>query len=94
MFVKVLHLRIQPGSTYCFEEMYTVDTPMKPVTLMRNLLALSDDISQTAIWNWQTGSYAILQHLQQANDGAVTLQARTYPIILNILLMLLMTILF
>ena len=78
MFIKVLHLRIQPGSIYDFEEMYTVDTSMKPVTLMRNLLALSDDISQTAIWNWQTGSYAILQHLQHANGGVVTLQARTY----------------
>jgi len=92
MFIKVLHLRLQPGSTHDFEEMYTVDTPMKPVTLMRDLLALSDDISQTAIWNWQTGSYAVLQH---ENDGAVMLQARTYHLILYPLrLVLLMTIVF
>ena len=65
---------------------------MKPVTLMRDLLALSDDISQTAIWNWQTGSYAVLQH---ENDGAVMLQARTYHLILYPLrLVLLMTIVF
>jgi hypothetical protein len=48
---------------------------MKPVTLIRDLLALSDDISQTAIWNWKIGSYAILQH---ANEGAVMLQACIY----------------
>ena len=75
MSVKVLHLRTQPGSTYDLEEVYTVDTLMKPMTLMGDLLALSDDISQTAIWNWRIGSYAILQH---ANDGAVMFQACTY----------------
>jgi len=61
---------------------------MKPVTLMGDLLALSDNISQTAIWNWRIGSYAILQH--EHND-VVVLQVRT-SYVHYILLM--MTILF
>ncbi|KIM35396.1 hypothetical protein M413DRAFT_449782 [Hebeloma cylindrosporum] len=72
MFVKILHLRSHPGCGYDFEEMYSVDTPMKPVTLVRDLLVLSDDISQTAIWNWRIGSYAILQH---TNDSPTMLQS-------------------
>ncbi|PPQ93506.1 hypothetical protein CVT25_005204, partial [Psilocybe cyanescens] len=38
---------------------------MKPVTMNGDILALNDDFSQTAIWNWRTGSYGLLRHLPE-----------------------------
>ncbi|KAF8956748.1 hypothetical protein BDZ97DRAFT_1825834 [Flammula alnicola] len=62
LFVKVLTLRREPDSTYSLEEMYSVDTTMKPTTLVGDLIALTDDVSQTAIWNWRDGTSAVLEH--------------------------------
>jgi len=50
-----------------------MNTDMKPMTLMQDFLALSDDIAQTVILNWQIGSYAVLQH---TNDGSAISQVR------------------
>ncbi|THU89975.1 hypothetical protein K435DRAFT_760617 [Dendrothele bispora CBS 962.96] len=42
----------------------SVDIAMKPKTLEGDLLAMSDDFAQTTIYNWKTGDYAVLKHLQ------------------------------
>jgi len=42
----------------------SIDIAMKPMTLEGDLLALSDDHAQTTIYNWKTGDYAVLKHLQ------------------------------
>lgn len=44
--------------------LFSVSTSFRPITLQGDLLALSDDVSQTAIWNWRKGTYATLRHLQ------------------------------
>ncbi|KAJ3822071.1 hypothetical protein F5880DRAFT_1577519 [Lentinula raphanica] len=36
--------------------------PMKPMTLSGQLLAMSDDIASTVIYNWKTGAFAVLEH--------------------------------
>ncbi|KIK57623.1 hypothetical protein GYMLUDRAFT_1009574 [Collybiopsis luxurians FD-317 M1] len=36
--------------------------PMKPMTLSGNVLAMSDDVACTVIYNWKTGEFAILEH--------------------------------
>ncbi|KAJ3503747.1 hypothetical protein NLJ89_g8298 [Agrocybe chaxingu] len=45
-----------------FREIYTVSTTMRPLKLVGYLLALSDETSQTAVWNWRNGTYAILEN--------------------------------
>ena len=60
--VKVFHVAQGIDTTYAFQEIYSVATDMKPVTLLGDVLTLADSRSQTAIWNWKDGTYAILQH--------------------------------
>ncbi|KDR65832.1 hypothetical protein GALMADRAFT_260029 [Galerina marginata CBS 339.88] len=69
-FIKILCLKHDDILGYSFEELYSADTDMKPITLMGDFLALSNDISQTAVWNWQNGQYAILEH--PIEDPSVT----------------------
>ncbi|KAF5337438.1 hypothetical protein D9758_017168 [Tetrapyrgos nigripes] len=42
----------------------SIDVAMKPMTLEGDFIAMSDDLAQTTIYNWKTGDYAILKHLQ------------------------------
>ncbi|KAF8873177.1 hypothetical protein CPB84DRAFT_1854131 [Gymnopilus junonius] len=70
--VKVLKLSFAENASYSLEELYSVDTDMKPITLAGDLLALSNDVSQTAIWNWREGTYAILEH---STDGPSIFQS-------------------
>ncbi|KAF8148396.1 hypothetical protein B0H34DRAFT_736837 [Crassisporium funariophilum] len=60
--VKVLCLHEGSRGSFSLREVYSVDTDMKVMTLVGESLALSDDVSQTAIWNWKNGTYALLQH--------------------------------
>ncbi|KAF9477998.1 hypothetical protein BDN70DRAFT_896079 [Pholiota conissans] len=61
-FVELLTLFTTEDSTCLLKRLFSVDTTMKPVTLVGDLIALTDDTAQTAIWNWKEGTYAILEH--------------------------------
>lgn len=50
------------GSQYELQELHELQIDMKPITMNGDLLALSDEVSQTVIWNLETGSYGLLQH--------------------------------
>ncbi|PPQ94259.1 hypothetical protein CVT25_004915 [Psilocybe cyanescens] len=63
--VRILSLKHGIGSKYSLQEMHVINFDMKPVTMNGDILALSDDFSQTAIWNWRTGSYGLLRHLPE-----------------------------
>ncbi|KAF8148401.1 hypothetical protein B0H34DRAFT_668655 [Crassisporium funariophilum] len=60
--VKVLCLDEGSKGSFSLREVYSVGTRMKVMTLVGELLALSDAVSQTALWNWKNGTYALLQH--------------------------------
>jgi len=60
--VKILQIEEAPDSCCRFSEIYSVETSMKPMTLAGDILALSDEVSQSAIWNWRDGSCASLKH--------------------------------
>jgi hypothetical protein len=40
----------------------TIHSNSKPITLHGDLLALSDDVARTTIWNWRANISAILEH--------------------------------
>jgi len=67
--VKILQIEEAPDSSCRFSEIYSVETSMKPMTLAGDILALSDEVSQSAIWNWRDGSSASLKH--SADDPTV-----------------------
>jgi hypothetical protein len=41
-----------------------INTSFKPITLQGDLLAFSNDVAQTVIWNWKDATFATLQHLR------------------------------
>lgn len=51
----------------------SIPSTYKPVALEGDLLAMSDDVNETIIFNWRTGAYATLQH---THDGQGVLQVR------------------
>jgi hypothetical protein len=59
--VKVFHVVQGLDTTYTFQEMYSVATDMKPITLLGDVLALDDSRSRTTLWNWKEGTYATLR---------------------------------
>lgn len=41
----------------------SIPSTLKPITLEGDLLALSDDLGETIIFNWKTSASATLQHV-------------------------------
>ncbi|KAH9477170.1 hypothetical protein JR316_0011087 [Psilocybe cubensis] len=60
--VVVLSLK-HDGSLYELLVLQEIQAEMKPITLEGDILALSDEVSQTVIWNLKTKTYGLLQHL-------------------------------
>ncbi|KAF9009566.1 hypothetical protein BDQ17DRAFT_1538976 [Cyathus striatus] len=62
--VELLALRLD-GGTVSLESITSVKTNFRPITLQGDLIAVSDEMSQTAIWNWKHNTYAILDQKQE-----------------------------
>ncbi|TFK37200.1 hypothetical protein BDQ12DRAFT_685499 [Crucibulum laeve] len=60
--VKILSIRQRKNGELMLENIFSVNTHFRPINLEGDLLALSDEVSQIAIWNWRKGTYATLQH--------------------------------
>jgi hypothetical protein len=49
-----------PHAPAQFERLATIDTPFNAMTLRGSILALSDDMNETHVMNWQTREMAVL----------------------------------
>ncbi|KAG6847909.1 hypothetical protein H0H93_004998 [Arthromyces matolae] len=67
--VHLLSLQTKEAGNYCLETISTVLSGMKPTKLEGDLLALSDDVTQTVIFNWRLRTSAILQ--QPEDDAGI-----------------------
>jgi hypothetical protein len=74
--VKVFHVTQGNDAAYAFQEIHSVSTDMKPVTLLGDVLALADSRSQTALWNWKDGTYSILRHFTE-ESAYIQVRCRT-----------------
>ncbi|THH07250.1 hypothetical protein EW145_g3508 [Phellinidium pouzarii] len=54
-----------------FETIKTIHTNYKPIYLNGDILAISNEHSETHILNWRTGHYAILQNTEETEDETV-----------------------
>jgi hypothetical protein len=67
--IEILSLQCdEGGSSATFHTLSTIDTSYKPVGILGNIIAFSDDCAETIIWNWKEETYAALRHLQD-QDG-------------------------
>lgn len=57
-----MSIAIGTDGSYSFFPIASIESPLKPIKLCGDILAISDDISQTVIWNWKTRRSALLQH--------------------------------
>jgi len=69
--VQLISLQVDACGASSLQTMRTIPSDLKPIKLHGDLLAISDDVSRTVIWDWRTGASAILQHLD--NEGGVWL---------------------
>jgi hypothetical protein len=60
--------------TYHFRILNSIQSNLRPITLQGNLLAVSDDVARTVIWDWSAGTSAILEHRQDGFDVRVISQ--------------------
>ena len=67
--VNILAVDMNIDGTYHFRTLNTIQLNLKPVTLQGDLLAISDDVARTVIWDWRTSASAVLEH--QTDDLAV-----------------------
>ena len=67
--VDILTVDMDVDGTYHFRILNTIQSNFKPVTLQGDLLAISDDVAQTVIWDWRSGTSAVLEH--RTDDLAV-----------------------
>lgn len=49
---------------WCLQPVISIPTTLKPVTLEGDLLAMSDDIRETIIFDWKSNAYATLEQSQ------------------------------
>jgi len=67
--VDTMALETDVDGTYHLRTLNTIRSNFKPVTLQGDLLAISDDVARTTIWDWRAGTSAILEH--RSDDSAV-----------------------
>ncbi|RDB17683.1 hypothetical protein Hypma_001259 [Hypsizygus marmoreus] len=60
--VEIMSLGVRADGSCSFLPIISLESFLKPIHLEGELLALSDDVSQTVIWDWRHGTAAILQH--------------------------------
>jgi hypothetical protein len=75
--VDIMAVDIDKDGRYYFRTLNTIQSNFKPVTLQGDLLAISDDVAQTIMWDWRAGTSAILEH--RTDDLAVWV-ASHFPI--------------
>ncbi|KAG6862113.1 hypothetical protein C0995_005925 [Termitomyces sp. Mi166 len=61
--VHLLSLRGDDNGEFSLQTTLAISSNMKPTMLEGDLLAVSDEISQTVVWNWRIRTSAILQQL-------------------------------
>ncbi|KAI0920696.1 hypothetical protein AcV5_010371 [Taiwanofungus camphoratus] len=66
--IEILSLVSQGKQQPAFRSISTFDTSFRPVALQGDLLAFSDDSSETVILNWMTGTTAILRGSEEPID--------------------------
>ncbi|KAF8637532.1 hypothetical protein AX17_002758 [Amanita inopinata Kibby_2008] len=66
--VYILSLKERDDGTVKFETVTSVVTRFMPMTLHGDILALSNDLTQTAIWNWRSNEYAMLHNTRDEED--------------------------
>lgn len=61
--IRILSLRCGGSDNrFTFETIAIIDSPFRPVALQGDILAFSDSIADTVIWNWRNQRRAILRH--------------------------------
>jgi len=60
--VNILAVDMDVDGTYHFRTLTAIQSHLKPVTLQGDLLAISDDVAQTVIWDWRSSTSAVLEH--------------------------------
>ena len=56
------------GDAPCFQSICNIATTFRPVALQGDLIAFSDDASETVIMNWRENTFALLKGLQRPID--------------------------
>ncbi|KAG6811607.1 hypothetical protein H0H92_006622 [Tricholoma furcatifolium] len=67
--VQLISLRRDKKGVFSLQPIFTLPSGMKPTKLHGDLLALSDEVSQTVIWNWRTRLSAVL--LQPDSEAGI-----------------------
>jgi hypothetical protein len=65
--LEILSLGTDEDGTYRFRSVFSMESQLKPTKLHGDLLAISDDLYRTEVWNWRLGTSAILKHTHE-ND--------------------------
>jgi hypothetical protein len=60
--VEIMTVDIEVDGTYYFRTLNSLESNLKPVTLQGDLLAISDDVARTVMWDWRMDTSAILEH--------------------------------
>ncbi|KAG6831114.1 hypothetical protein H0H87_006139 [Tephrocybe sp. NHM501043] len=73
--VHMISLQRDDNGEFSLQSIHTIASDMKPTNLHGDLLALSDEVSTTVVWNWRAQTSAVLQQpdseagLWQPNRG-------------------------
>lgn len=67
--MQLISLETDAEGTSSLRTIFTIPSRMKPTQLHGDLLAISDDVSQTVIWNWRAAASAVLQHQDDRESG-------------------------
>ena len=79
--MEVLSLEAHEGGLRRLRTVFSMESPLRAMSLRGDLLAISDDSNKTEIWNWKWGTSAILQHPQQ-NDSSWQVEIPPFILIL------------
>ncbi|KAF5376655.1 hypothetical protein D9615_007816 [Tricholomella constricta] len=66
--VQVISLQIDANGSCSLQTIFSIPSSMKPTKLHGDRLAISDDVSQTVVWNWRTKACAILDQSDDETD--------------------------
>ncbi|KIK04175.1 hypothetical protein K443DRAFT_676139 [Laccaria amethystina LaAM-08-1] len=64
----IVHILSLDTETYTLNSIASLNTVFRPIALSGDVLALSDDISKSLLWDWQHSTYAILQSSPLSDD--------------------------
>ena len=64
----MLSLETDDDGAYRFRSVFSMESLLKPTKLHGDLLATSDDLYRTEVWNWKLRTSAILEHTHEDDE--------------------------